>query len=166
MAHDVFISYSSKDKTVADAVCAVLEKGGTRCWIAPRDVRPGTPYGEAIIEAIHGANVMVLVFSSHANASGHIPKEVERAVSKGLTIIPFRIQDVMPGRSLDYFIGSVHWLDAMTPPLEAHLEKLARTVEAIVPLEHVMFRKPRSTARLRPRPRCLRRPYTKRKRLH
>jgi hypothetical protein len=117
MAHDVFISYSSKDKTVADAVCAMLEKRGTRCWIAPRDVRPGMPYGEAIIDAIHSASVMVLVFSSHANESGHIPKEVERAVSRGLTIIPFRIQDVMPGKSLDYFIGSVHWLDAMTPPL-------------------------------------------------
>ena len=50
---------------------------------------PGRSYGEAIIEAIHGAKVMVLVFSSSANASGHIPKEVERAVSNGVADASF-----------------------------------------------------------------------------
>jgi hypothetical protein len=133
VSFDVFISYSSKDKTVADAVCARLESGGVRCWIAPRDVLAGTSYGEAIIEAIHTAKIMVLVFSSNANSSGHIPKEVERAVSKGLAILPFRIEDVAPGKSLDYFIGSVHWLDAMTPPMEKHLDDLAATVHKLLP---------------------------------
>ena len=133
MAFDVFISYASKDKIVADAVCVRLESSGIRCWIAPRDIVAGTSYGEAIIEAIHGAKVMVLVFSSNANASGHIPKEVERAVSNGVAILPFRIEDVAPGKSLDYFIGSVHWLDAMTPPMEKHLDDLAATVHKLIP---------------------------------
>jgi hypothetical protein len=133
VSFDAFISYSSKDKTVADAVCARLESAGVRCWIAPRDVLAGTSYGEAIIDAIHAAKVMVLVFSSNANSSGHIPKEVERAVSNGLAILPFRIEDVAPGKSLDYFIGSVHWLDAMTPPLEKHLDDLVMTVNKLLP---------------------------------
>ncbi len=133
MSFDVFISYASKDKIVADAVCARLEAAGIRCWIAPRDIVPGTSYGEAIMDAIHGAKVMVLVFSSSANASGHIPKEVERAVSNGVAILPFRIEDVAPGKSLDYFIGSVHWLDAMTPPMEQHLDSLAATVHKLIP---------------------------------
>ncbi len=133
MAFDVFISYASKDKTVADAVCARLEAAGIRCWIAPRDIVAGTSYGEAIIDAIHAAKVMVLVFSANANASGHIPKEVERAVSNGVAILPFRIEDVAPGKSLDYFIGSVHWLDAMTPPMEQHLDDLAATVHKLIP---------------------------------
>jgi hypothetical protein len=133
VSFDVFISYASKDKIVADAVCARLEAAGIRCWIAPRDILPGTSYGEAIIDAIHGAKVMVLVFSSSANASGHIPKEVERAVSNGVAILPFRIEDVAPGKSLDYFIGSVHWLDAMTPPMEHHLDSLAATVHKLIP---------------------------------
>jgi hypothetical protein len=132
VAFDVFVSYASKDKTVADAVCARLEAVGIRCWIAPRDIVAGRSYGEAIIEAIHEAKVMVLVFSSNANASGHIPKEVERAVSKGVPILPFRIEDVAPGKSLDYFIGSVHWLDAMTPPMEKHLDALAATVHKLL----------------------------------
>src|SRR5579863_2429677 len=131
--YDVFISYASKDKTMADAVCARLESAGIRCWIAPRDIVPGTSYGEAIIKAIQKAKVMVLVFSSNANSSAHIPKEVERAVSHRVVIIPFRIEDVAPGNTLDYFIGSVHWLDAMTPPLEKHLDELAATIHKLLP---------------------------------
>jgi lipoprotein NlpI len=133
MAYDVFISYSSKDKGVADATCALLERRNIRCWIAPRDVEPGRQYGEAIIDAIHHSRVMVLIFSSHANASVHISREVERAVSNGVTIIPLRIEEITPAKSLDFFIGSVHWLDAMTPPLEKHLINLADTIERILP---------------------------------
>src|SRR5450631_4023487 len=132
MAHDVFISYASGDKQVADAVCATLESHGIRCWIAPRDVLPGMHYGEAIIDAIHECRIMVLVFSSKANLSGHIPKEIERAVSQGSTIMPLRIEDVLPAKSLDYFIGGVHWLDALTPPLEAHLKRLAANVQTLI----------------------------------
>lgn len=132
MSFDVFISHASLDKTVANAVCARLEAAGIRCWIAPRDIVAGTSYGEAIIDAIHAAKVMVLVFSKNANASLQIPKEIERAVSNGVAILPFRIEDVAPGKSLDYFIGSVHWLDAMTPPMEKHLDKLAETVHTLL----------------------------------
>ncbi|HXC33927.1 MAG TPA: DUF4185 domain-containing protein [Verrucomicrobiae bacterium] len=132
MAHDVFVSYASGDKPVADAVCATLESHGIRVWMAPRDVLPGMHYGEAIIDAIHECRIMVLVFSSKANLSGHIPKEIERAVSQGATIMPLRIEDVTPAKSLDYFIGSVHWLDALTPPLETHLQRLAANVQTLL----------------------------------
>ena len=70
---------------------------------------------------------------ANANSSGHIPEEVERAVNNGVVILPLRIEDVMPGKSLDYFIGSVHWLDAMTPPLEKHLDDLVGTVQKLLP---------------------------------
>ena len=133
MAHDVFVSYSSKDKVIADAVCARLEGRGIRCWIAPRDVRPGAQYGEEIIDAIHGSRAMVLVLSANANASPHIPKEVERAVSNGVAIIPLRVENVTPAKSLDYFISSVHWLDAIAPPLESHLDSLATTILTMLP---------------------------------
>jgi hypothetical protein len=75
---------------------------------------------------------MILVFSSKSNASPHIPKEIERAVSAGVAVIPFRIEDVLPGKSLDYFIGSVHWLDALTRPLEQHIERLVQNVQTLL----------------------------------
>ncbi len=128
MAHDVFVSYASQDKAVADALCAAVEQRGIRCWMAPRDILPGHNYGEAIIEAINASRLMVMVFSSHSNQSPQVMREVERAVSKGLPIIPFRVEDVAPSKAMEYFISAPHWLEALTPPLERHI---ARAVEMI-----------------------------------
>ena len=130
MAFDAFISYSSKDKTTADAACATLESAGIRCWIAPRDIRGGLEYATGIIEGIDASRVMVLIFSSSANASPQIHREIERAVSKGLTIIPLRIEEITPTKAMEYYLGSIHWLDALTPPLARHLQELAETVKA------------------------------------
>ncbi|MGB6205608.1 toll/interleukin-1 receptor domain-containing protein [Mycobacterium sp.] len=132
MAHDVFVSYSHHDKPQADAVCAALEAKGIRCWIAPRDVIPGQEWGAAIVDAIRSSRVMVLMFSSHANASPQIRREVQLAVSAETVLIPFRIEDVAPAQSLEYFLGTPHWLDALTPPLEAHLERLAAAVTSFL----------------------------------
>ncbi len=130
--HDVFISYSSNDKVVADATCASLESRGIRCWIAPRDVLPGSNYPRSIVEAIDGSRVMVLVYSSHSNSSPHVVRELTHAVSKGVIIIPFRIEDIPPSKDMEYLIGIPHWLDAMTPPLERHLVHLADTIRVLL----------------------------------
>jgi hypothetical protein len=135
MSHDAFISYSSRDKATADATCAALEASGIRCWIAPRDITPGIEWGEAIIDGINQSRVLILIFSANANESPQIRREIERAVGKGIPIIPFRIQDIAPTRSLEYFIGAVHWLDALTPPLETHLHRLADTVKALLQID-------------------------------
>jgi hypothetical protein len=42
----VFISYASADAAVVQKVCAALEAAGILCWIAPRDVVPGTRYAD------------------------------------------------------------------------------------------------------------------------
>jgi TIR domain len=135
MPHDAFISYSSRDKATADAACAALEASGIRCWIAPRDITPGAEWGEAIIDAINGSRAFLLIFSANANDSPQIRREVERAVAKGIPIIPLRIEEIAPTRSLEYFIGTVHWLDALTPPLEGHLRRLVDAVSALLQIE-------------------------------
>jgi hypothetical protein len=132
MAHDVFLSYSSKDKPIVDSVCGTLEGKRIRCWVAPRDVLPGLPYAEAIVEAIESSRLMVLIFSASANNSPQVMREVERAVSKGIPIIPLRIEQVPPSKSLEYFISAPQWLDALTPPLEKHLQSLAETVQLLL----------------------------------
>jgi len=129
MAHDVFVSYSSKDKPVADAVVAGLEGKGIRCWIAPRDVTPGTSWGEAIVDAIEASRVMVVILSGNSNQSRQVVREVERAVASGVVIIPFRIENIDPTGAMAYFLSTEHWLDAMTPPLERHVEKLGTTIQ-------------------------------------
>jgi TIR domain len=132
MAHDVYISYSHVDKAAADAACATLERAGIRCWIAPRDITPGDEWSAAIIKAIDQCRAMVLIFSQNANNSRQIRREVERAITVGIPLVPVRIEDTVPTESLAYFMGTVHWLDAMTPPFENHLIKLADSLKALL----------------------------------
>jgi len=137
MAHDVFISYSTEDKPAADAVCAILEKNGVRCWIAPRDIMPGADWGESIVNGIRSSRVLLLVFSTNANKSRQIKREVEIAADGGVTIVPLRIENILPTESFKYFLGNIHWLDALTPPLEKHLQEVAAKVKAILSTESV-----------------------------
>jgi hypothetical protein len=132
MAHDVYISYSHVDKAAADAACATLERAGIRCWIAPRDITPGDEWSAAIIKAIDQCRAMVLIFSQNANSSRQIRREVERAITVGIPLVPVRIEDVLPTESLAYFMGTVHWLDATTPPFENHLVKLADSLKGLL----------------------------------
>lgn len=110
MAHDVFISYSTRDKATADAVCHALEQRAIRCWIAPRDVEAGRSWKRSIVEGIRNARLMVLVFSAEANDSSQVQREVDIAFEAGHPILPFRIEDVEMNPDLYYCIASRHWL--------------------------------------------------------
>ena len=132
MAHDVFVSHSVKDAEVAEAIVARLEAESIRCWVAPRDVVPGADWGESIIDAIKSSRIMILVFSQNANASRQIKREVERADGKGVYTIPFRIDDIEPTKSLEYFLSTAQWMNAFSRPLEPHLDALAQTVAAVL----------------------------------
>jgi hypothetical protein len=131
--HEVLISYSKTDKKWADAACSVLEARSIRCWIAPRDVMPGTEWGAAIIAGIDACKIMVLIFSSSANESPQVRREVERAISKGLSVVPCRVEDVRPVGAMEYALGNTHWLDVFTPPVERQMNRLAESVEALLP---------------------------------
>ncbi len=131
-AHDVFVSYSTNDKPVADAIVSRLEQAGIRCWVAPRDIIPGRVWGEAILHAIETTRLMVVVMSGAANASRQVLREVERAVANDVVVIPFRIESVEPTGAMAYFLASEHWLDAMTPPLDTHIAQLVGVVQALV----------------------------------
>ncbi len=127
---DVFISHSAEDKLLADALCAILEQQKLRCWIAPRDILPGNEWGESIVEGIENSRMMVILLSRASNQSTYVLREVERAVSGGLTIVPVRIESVLPSKKLTLFLSATHWLDAITSPVEGHFLNLAKKLKA------------------------------------
>jgi hypothetical protein len=122
---DLFISYSQPDSACAMELVSRLEADGFHCWVAPRDIAPAADWAEEIINAIETARMMVLVFSHNSNESAQVRREVERAVHKRLPILPFRIEDVLPTKSLEYFLSSQHWMDAFPAPLDAHYIRLS-----------------------------------------
>jgi hypothetical protein len=120
----IFVSYSQADRETAYELVADLEARGLRCWIAPRDIAPSAEWAAEIITAISAARIMVLLFSRASNDSPQVRREVERAVHKRVPVIAFRIEDVLPERSLEYFLSAQHWLDAFPAPREHYYASL------------------------------------------
>src|ERR1700749_4802786 len=114
MARDVFISHSAQDKKVSETICSALEQSGIRCWIAPRDVRPGKSFPGEITRAIQQCKVMLLIFSRHSNSSEQVLREVQLAVDGHLPIVRLRIADVPLSDDLRYFLSTSHRLRSLT----------------------------------------------------
>jgi TolB-like protein/Flp pilus assembly protein TadD len=141
---DVFISYASPDKAVADAVCTALETAGVSCWIAPRDVTPGEFYAESIVHALDSSKVIALVLSQHAADSNHVLREVERASSKRHPVVAFRI-DVAPlPAGLEYFLNTSQWLDASATGVNRALPRFVDAVRSALTLPPTAARVPSS----------------------
>ncbi len=106
----IFISHSSSDAVAAAEICRLLEKNQIKCFIAPRDIRSGREYAEEIVNGIDGSQAMVLLMSQASNASPHVLREVERAVSKNVPILVYKLENVELSKSLEYFLMSHQWL--------------------------------------------------------
>lgn len=126
--HDCFISYSHKDTQIAITIQSLLEQNGIRCWIDFRDATPGIDYAGSIVRAIKASSVFVLVLSRNSSVSNHVLNEINSAVNAGIMILPFKVDDGDLNDSMEYYLGRTHWMDALTPPLEAHILKLADTI--------------------------------------
>ena len=128
LGSDVFVSYASQDVAVANSIVESIEAQGLKCWIAPRDVKPGAQYADAIVRAINEANAVVLVMSGSAVGSSHVGKEIERASSKRKPIIAFRIDTAPLNHALEYFLSESQWIDAKALGMPGALAKLNEAV--------------------------------------
>jgi hypothetical protein len=124
----IFIAYSSKDQEVARTICTALENRGLACWISLRNIKAGENYGEQILKAIRAAKIMVLVFTTHANNSKEIKKELALANQNNLVVIPVRIEDVTPNEVFAYEFATQQWIDFF----DDWENSIARLVELIV----------------------------------
>jgi len=127
-SRDVFVSYASQDAAIADAVVESLEKHGIRCWMAPRDVKPGAQYADAIVRAINEAKTLVLVLSQSAVGSSHVGREIERAASKHKQVVALKIDAASLTPALEYFLSESQWIDAVALGMPAALGKLSESI--------------------------------------
>lgn len=132
MAHDIFISHSSKDKKIADALCISLENSDMKVWMAPRDLTPGKSYAAQISRAIKNTKCVILVFNSNSFNSHWVRKEIERAVGCCKVILPFILENIELDDEWDLYISSSHWLDVQNTELERATGYLIESVAKLL----------------------------------
>ena len=133
---DVFISHhTSSCLPVTQAICNNLESSGIRCWYAPRDTADA--YAGSIVSAINKCSVFVLVLNHESSVSQDVLNEINLAVERirkgeNLSILPFQISADSIGDDAKYYIGRIHWIDAVTPPIEQRIEELKMRITSIL----------------------------------
>ena len=130
MSSRVFISHSSQDKDIADAALSYLESNGLKCWLAPRDISPGSDWAEAIIDGIDSSSGLLLILSQHSNQSPQVRRELERAVSRGITIYPLVVENLKPSKWMQYYISAHQWHDATETSLSKAMVKLLEAIQS------------------------------------
>jgi len=132
MGHRVFLSYSTKDQAAATEICTALESQGIGCWIAPRDIAPGSQWGGSIVEAIEKCEAVLVLFSDASNNSPQVAREMEVAVAQRRPLIPVRIADAIPTDDMKYFLGVSHWLNAYERPLATYLGDIVAATRRVL----------------------------------
>lgn len=110
--NEIFISYSHKDSDIQQAVVQKLEENGLSCWYAPRNIQPGEEWAEAITNALRQCRMVVLIFTENSNTSVQVLREVSLSVDFRKNILPFKCDNAMPIGSMQYYLSTLHWLDA------------------------------------------------------
>ena len=129
MTRTVFVSHSSKDAAEANDLVRELEARDITCWIAPRDIRPGEAYDEAIVAAIEEADALVVLVSRDSITSRHVRSEVVRASSDAKTIYPVRLIDIEVAGGLQFHLELSQWIDFFPSPTAEAYDNLAEAIK-------------------------------------
>ena len=131
MNHDVFISYSSKNRNAAFAILHELEENGIKCWIAPRDITSGLDYGDLIDEAIKRCRVFLLIYSEYSLNSKWCKGELNIAFTEEKTIIPYRIDTAPLKGAMSVILNQYHWIDSY-PDFKTRFKELIKAIGVII----------------------------------
>lgn len=131
MSKKIFISYHSSKIELVAHLSRYLEKNGVETWYAPRDIRAGQQWDEAINDAIKDCRALVLLFCAQADSSVQVKREVSLADKYKKPVFWLRIERVEPN-NLSYFLTSTQWLDW----LDARDTTLEKLVEDLVSLDN------------------------------
>ncbi|MBQ4273482.1 MAG: toll/interleukin-1 receptor domain-containing protein [Clostridia bacterium] len=133
MNKDVFVSYTTPDRRVAEDIVAFLEKQGVDCFIAPRDVDPGQAYAANLMQAINNCRVIILVASDAMNRSSHVLNEIEAIINKQKPLVPFFIEDFQMNDEFCYYLSRTQRIVAYPDPVSSYYNKLFSAIMPMLP---------------------------------
>ncbi|MCQ2752423.1 MAG: TIR domain-containing protein, partial [Coriobacteriales bacterium] len=108
----VFISYSSKDREIADYLKLTLENNNISCWMAPYSIPSGSDYAESIPKGIASCDFFLIVLSKNSMDSIWVPKELDNAITLGKQIIPFKIDSMDLTKRFAFCLTDIQMIEA------------------------------------------------------
>ncbi len=107
--HDVFISYSRKDKEFVRRLDEALTARGRQAWVDWEGIRPTEEFMQAIYRAIEGADTFVFVLTPDSVASEVCGREVAHAAALNKRMIPIVARDV-DAKAVPDPLAKLNWI--------------------------------------------------------
>lgn len=109
--HDVFISYSSKDREKVFAFVDRLIESGILVWIDQGGIDGALLWGQEIVEAIRGCKVLILMVSKKSVESQNVVKEIALAFKYKKHILPLFLERVQIPVTLEYQLAGIQHIE-------------------------------------------------------
>jgi TIR domain len=119
-----FISYSRQEVTFVDSFSRELEKRGIRTWVDFRNLVPGHPWQPQLDEAVHNADVILLIVSKASMSSLPVKDEWTKSLAAGRRMILILFEPC----KLDPGLAGLEWAD-FTKRFEQGMVKLITLLE-------------------------------------
>jgi GTPase SAR1 family protein len=114
--HDVFLSYSWRDKDAVRSIAERLRNRGLRPWMDERQLRPGLQWQPELEEIIARVPAAALVFGAQRGPwqAREIYAFIQQSVSRGCVIVPVLLPDANTD-DLPVFLQGLTWVNLAVP---------------------------------------------------
>ena len=128
---DVFVSYSREDKDKVLELAAQLRAAGVNLWIDQGGIDGAAMWGEAIVNAIEHAKVMVLMVSESSVRSHNVAKEVVLTSERKGYILPVLLEPTVIPPSLKYPLAGIQQIEYFQGDSAENLRAILRSLEKL-----------------------------------
>ena len=130
-SHTAFFSYSREDSAFAKKLAADLKAAGAHVWVDQLDIEPGTPWDDAISQALHNSPRVLVILSPASAKSENVSDEVGFALSKQKHVIPVLYRDC----DVPFRLARLQYVDFRSD-YESAMQELSRAL-ALQPVPSV-----------------------------
>jgi len=120
----IFVSHSKDDKTIAKKLTGKLESAGYPCYVYSRDKNHGSDE-----ELISQCSVLILILSKSSLTSEEQINQIKLAFDLNLKIIPFKAESLDNTLTVQYFLHSLEWVDAVGDGFDEAYDILTEILE-------------------------------------
>jgi hypothetical protein len=137
--HDIFISYSDKDKELASKVYDALVAEGFNCWISFNDIHHGEVWAKAITQGIKNSKTFLLILTPNSNSSDQVLREIEYADKQKKKLYCYKVGNLVTSDALDYFISSIQQFETHKLPFAKGIERMSNELKRYLGVQKTSF---------------------------
>lgn len=121
---DVFISYASEDRRLAELLSSKLDESGIVVWRDISELRFGDTFAGKIAQAIEDCPLFIVLVTAASLSSWWVEAETAFATERHKRVLPVVAENVTLAGGLELYLIRLHRYEVLDRPIEQHLPNI------------------------------------------